>query len=122
MVEIGDRVMDKYTKLIEKSIKLLGGKDNIAVVNHCATRLRLTLNKPSLANEEQLKSIPGIMGVVKREKEIQLIIGTEVGNVYNEFIKYGNFNEGGKINEKLDSTSNLEAGNEGKQENTVKKF
>lgn len=121
MVEIGDRVMDKYTKLIEKSIKLLGGKDNIAVVNHCATRLRLTLNNPSLANEEQLKSIPGIMGVVKREKEIQLIIGTEVGNVYNEFIKYGNFNEGGKINEKLDSTSNLEAGNEGKQENTVKK-
>jgi len=102
MEKIGGKTMGKYDKLIQGTIENIGGMNNIQVVNHCATRLRLTLKEPSLVNEAKLKSISGIMGVVKRDKEIQLIIGTDVGNVYSEFINFGNFTEGGKIDETLD--------------------
>ena len=82
------------------------GIDNVSVVNHCATRLRLTLNDESKVNQDKIKSVSGVMGIVSRGKEIQIIIGTDVGNVYAEFIKLGDFKkaekvnkEGGKVNE-----------------------
>lgn len=88
-----------YKDMAKKFIAECGGVENIAVVNHCATRLRLTLNDQSKLSEEKLKSTPGVMGIVSRGKEIQIVIGTDVGNVYNEFIKLGNFKKGGKVNE-----------------------
>lgn len=97
--------MANYKKLSKIAIEELGGESNISVVNHCATRLRLTLRNPNIINEEALKSIPEVMGVVKRGNELQLIIGTEVGNFYNEFVKVGNFGEGGKVaDESVDAT------------------
>jgi beta-glucoside PTS system EIICBA component len=86
--------MSNYKKLSKIAIEGLGGESNISVVNHCATRLRLTLRNPDKMNEEALKAIPEVMGVVKRGNEIQLIIGTEVGNFYNEFVKLGDFGAG----------------------------
>lgn len=100
--------MSKYQSMIEKTLKELGGQDNISVVNHCATRLRLTLRDPEKVNIERLKTIPEIMGVVTRGKEIQLIIGTEVSTVYNAFVTYGEFEEGGKKNETLDDPEQLQ--------------
>lgn len=100
--------MSKYQTMIKKAIKELGGHDNISVVNHCATRLRLTLHDAGKVNVNALKTIPEVMGVITRGKEIQLIIGTEVSMVYNEFITYGEFEEGGKRNETLDDPEQLE--------------
>jgi beta-glucoside PTS system EIICBA component len=99
--------MAKYANMIDSIIDHLGGKNNISVVNHCATRLRLTISNPSKVNLEGLEDISGVMGVVNRGKEIQLIIGTEVGSVYNEFVTHGNFVEGGKKNEQLDDPNEL---------------
>lgn len=100
--------MAKHKQMIDAIINHLDGKDNISVVNHCATRLRLTVSNPSKVNLEGLESINGVMGVVNRGKEIQLIIGTDVGSVYNEFVTHGNFVEGGKKNESLDDPDKLE--------------
>ncbi|WP_440896701.1 PTS transporter subunit EIIC [Amphibacillus sp. Q70] len=100
--------MSKYQTMIKKTMKQLGGQDNISIVNHCATRLRLTLHDPERVNVEALETIPEVMGVVTRGKEIQLIIGTEVSTVYHEFITYGEFVEGGKKNEVLDDPEQLE--------------
>jgi len=93
--------MGKHAQLIQGILENVGGKENIHVANHCATRLRLTLRDPSLIKETELKGISGIMGIVKRDREIQIVIGPEAGQVYNEFVKYGNFLEGGKIDENL---------------------
>jgi PTS system beta-glucosides-specific IIC component len=91
--------MSKYVDLAQKILEAAGGEDNIAVVNHCATRLRLTLNKPSKETEERIKKVPGVMGLVVRGGEYQAVIGTDVTNVYNEFVKLGTFKKGGTVNE-----------------------
>lgn len=78
----------------------LGGSDNIKFVTHCATRLRVTVNNINKINEENITNISGVMGLVKRDDELQVIIGTSVSSVYNEFIKLGDFNNGGAIESK----------------------
>lgn len=88
-----------YKSMATDILKECGGINNVAVVNHCATRLRLTLNDESKVNQDKIKSVSGVMGIVSRGKEIQIVIGTDVGNVYAEFIKLGDFKKGGKVNE-----------------------
>ncbi len=91
--------MDKHRLLAENILNACGGVKNIGVANHCATRLRLTLNDKSKADQEKIKKIPGVMGLVTRGDEYQIVIGVDVGNVYNEFIKLGKFEKGGKVRE-----------------------
>ncbi len=91
--------MANYCELAKKIMNASGGVGNIAVVNHCATRLRLTLNQPSSEIEEAIRKVPGVMGLVVRGTEYQAVIGTDVTNVYNEFIKLGNFKKGGTVSE-----------------------
>ncbi len=91
--------MAKYDELAKNILENCGGTENVAVVNHCATRLRLTLNDPSKVNESTLKAVPGVMGVVLRGNELQAVIGTDVGNIYHAFIQLGNFKKGGKVDE-----------------------
>ncbi len=91
--------MDKNKVLAENILNACGGVKNIGVANHCATRLRLTLNDKSKADQEKIKKIPGVMGLVTRGDEYQIVIGVEVGNVYNQFVKLGNYEKGGKVKE-----------------------
>jgi beta-glucoside PTS system EIICBA component len=91
--------MSKYTEFAKSVLAYTGGIDNVGGVNHCATRLRLTVNNIEKVDIESLKKTPGVLGVVNRGNELQLVIGTDVGNLYQEFIKLGNFKKGGKVNE-----------------------
>lgn len=97
----------KYENLIKQIIKSVGGKDNIELVFHCATRLRLLLRNPSKFNEEKMNEITGVLGVVEKGKEIQCIIGTDVPNVYAEFIEYGDFKE--QVQEENSDSDKVEA-------------
>lgn len=56
----------------------VGGKDNLVNMTHCATRLRLTLKDSSKANNESIKEIDGVVGIVNKAGQYQLLIGTEV--------------------------------------------
>ena len=42
-------------KNIDKLIELVGGRDNIATVSHCITRLRFVLNDPAKANPKAIE-------------------------------------------------------------------
>ncbi|WP_430535060.1 beta-glucoside-specific PTS transporter subunit IIABC [Listeria rocourtiae] len=75
-----------YEKLNTQLIELVGGKDNIKAVAHCVTRLRLTLNDRSLAKTEEIKHLDGVIDVVSNDVAYQIIIGTHVTDVYNEFM------------------------------------
>lgn len=77
--------MSKYDELIPFIIENIGGVQNVISANHCATRLRLKLNDTSKLNEDKLKNNALIMGTVKRENEVQLIIGPDVPEVYSLF-------------------------------------
>lgn len=54
--------MAKYQADAEKLLKEIGGKENIAAVSHCATRMRFVLNDPKKANEEAIEDIPSVKG------------------------------------------------------------
>ena len=62
--------MKKYDELIQFILENIGGINNVISANHCATRLRLKLADVSQLEEEKLKQNPLIMGIVKRENEI----------------------------------------------------
>ncbi|PVX38835.1 PTS system N-acetylglucosamine-specific IIB component (Glc family) /PTS system N-acetylglucosamine-specific IIC component (Glc family) [Pasteurella langaaensis DSM 22999] len=60
-----------------KFIEALGGKENIANIDACITRLRLTINDMSKINEAMLKQL-GSKGVVKLGGNgLQVILGAE---------------------------------------------
>ena len=63
----------------------LGGKDNIADVTNCMTRLRVTVKDPSLVKDEADFKKHGAFGLVKNEKNIQVIDGTSVLFTREEF-------------------------------------
>ncbi|ODA06844.1 hypothetical protein A7312_28560 [Paenibacillus polymyxa] len=65
-------------------LKGLGGRQNLETIDHCATRLRLTVQDTSLINEAALKKA-GAKGVIKTgNKTAQVIIGPNVEFVAEE--------------------------------------
>ena len=52
-------------KIAQDVLAAVGGKDNVTSATHCMTRLRLTLKDMGLPNEEEVKSISGVLGVVQ---------------------------------------------------------
>ncbi|WP_099353709.1 beta-glucoside-specific PTS transporter subunit IIABC [Fredinandcohnia onubensis] len=71
----------------------VGGKENVSAVSHCATRLRFNLKDDKIANIDVLKATKGVVGVVNKGGQFQVIIGNDVSNVYKELSKIGNLND-----------------------------
>lgn len=40
---------------------------NVNRVTHCVTRLRLELKDENLVNDDDVKKIPGVIGIMKKE-------------------------------------------------------
>lgn len=59
----------------ERIISLLGGRDNIELVDACMTRLRVTVKNPDLVADADKWKAEGALGLVKKEKGIQAIYG-----------------------------------------------
>ncbi len=76
-----------YELLAKEIITKVGGNENIDNVVHCATRLRFNLKDKAVANHEEVKKIEGVMGVVDKGGQFQLIIGPQVSSLYDEVIK-----------------------------------
>ena len=74
----------KYEAMNQAIIKGVGGPGNVKSVVHCATRLRFVLNDESKADDDAVKNIPGILQLVKKAGQYQLVIGNNVEDVYNE--------------------------------------
>ena len=76
-----------YTAMAQVILEGLGGKDNIASMDHCITRLRLEVKDRLLVNEAKIKS-SGASGVIRPGKNsVQVIIGPKVQFVFEEFKK-----------------------------------
>lgn len=72
--ENGANIEDKISAMICKG---LGGKKNISDVDCCATRLRCTVYKSDLVDENLLKST-GASGVIRKGEGVQIIYGPKV--------------------------------------------
>lgn len=71
-----------YKELAQFIVKNVGGKENISSLTHCATRLRFNLVDDKKASLDTLKNKTGIMGVVNKGGQYQIIIGSDVASVY----------------------------------------
>lgn len=76
--------MGKYTDLVEKIVANIGGKENIISLTHCVTRLRFKLKDESIANDEIIKNMDGVISVLKSGGQYQVVIGNHVPDVYKE--------------------------------------
>lgn len=74
-----------YKVLAKNILEKIGGPENVANMTHCATRLRLTLRDTSIVNDQEVEDIDGVINVVNRAGQYQLLIGTEVPKLYDEF-------------------------------------
>lgn len=59
----------------ERIIGLLGGRENITLVDACMTRLRVTVKNPDLVAEAEEWKKEGVLGLVKKDNGIQAIYG-----------------------------------------------
>lgn len=76
----------KYKDFCEQIIELVGGKNNIDAVVHCATRLRFTLKDRNKAKTEEIKALKDVIDVVSNKVAYQVIIGTQVAEIHSELI------------------------------------
>lgn len=74
--------MQKYEGLAKTIVKKVGGKENIVSLTHCVTRLRFVLKDESLADEDYLKKMDGVVTVMKAGGQFQVVIGNHVPDVY----------------------------------------
>lgn len=72
-----------------KQILNVLGKDNIQSATHCMTRLRFVLKDEAGIDDERVKKIPGVMGVMRKGGQYQIIIGNEVAKCFAELKKLG---------------------------------
>lgn len=97
-----------YAKVARNIIAGIGGKENVVSLIHCMTRLRFTLKDESLVDDEAVKKITGVMGVMKKAGQYQIIIGNDVAYVYNELNRIGGFsNEAAASNEQPKQKQNI---------------
>ncbi|SNY73208.1 PTS N-acetylmuramic acid transporter subunit IIBC [Enterobacter sp. CC120223-11] len=77
--------------MVEQLLRLAGGKANISVCGNCMTRLRLTLVDRDIIDIDQLKAVPGVMGVINGDDQLQIILGPgkaqTASEMMNEMIK-----------------------------------
>lgn len=79
--------MGKYTQDAQQLLRLIGGKENIAAVSHCVTRMRFVLNDPSKADVEAIEAMKVVKGSFTQAGQFQVIIGNAIADFYNDFVK-----------------------------------
>ena len=78
---------DDYAQVAKIVLEGCGGKENIASIDNCITRLRLEVKDITLVNDKVIKSA-GVAGVMKPGKNsVQVIIGPKVQFVADAFSK-----------------------------------
>lgn len=78
---------DDYTAVAAAILEGIGGKENVTSIDNCITRLRLEVKDQAVVDEKKIKAA-GVAGVVRPGKtSVQVIVGTKVQFVADEFKK-----------------------------------
>ncbi|WP_058912593.1 PTS trehalose transporter subunit IIBC [Entomohabitans teleogrylli] len=92
---------------IDRLIELVGGRDNIATVSHCITRLRFVLNNPASARPKEIEALPMVKGCFTNAGQFQVVIGTEVGDYYQALLRSTGRSAADKEQAKLAARQNM---------------
>lgn len=77
----------EVNKLADQILEAVGGEGNVVNLTHCMTRLRFELKDRSIPKEEDFNKLKGVAGVVTSGNQFQVIIGTQVGQVFDSVIQ-----------------------------------
>lgn len=94
------KTMADDARIATEVLEAVGGPENVSSVLHCMTRLRFYLKDDSKKDDEKVKGIKGVLGAQMKSGQYQVIIGTNVPEVYDEIVKAG-ANAGGSVDEDL---------------------
>ena len=83
----------KFEKEADEIIKLVGGKENIISLVHCATRLRFKLKNTSIPNKAELEKMKDVLSVVNSGGQYQIVIGNKVSDYFATITKKLGLNE-----------------------------
>lgn len=62
--------------------ELVGGKENISKLTHCATRLRFEFYDKAQVDVKKIENTPGVISVVDKGGQFQVVIGNEVQTTF----------------------------------------
>ncbi|MGM9933257.1 beta-glucoside-specific PTS transporter subunit IIABC [Pradoshia sp.] len=74
-----------YSKLAKDILEAVGGEGNVISAARCATRLRLVLKKTTDEMKQKVAAMPGVITVVEKGGQFQVVIGQHVGTVFEQF-------------------------------------
>ena len=78
---------DDFTGIAKIVLEGVGGAANVTSIDNCITRLRLEIKDYTLVDEKKIKSA-GVAGIIRPSKTaVQVIVGTKVQFVADEFKK-----------------------------------
>lgn len=101
-----------YDDLARDIVDHVGGEENVDNVRHCITRLRFHLNDEDKADTDYLKNLEGVVTVVKSGGQYQVVIGEQVGEVYESMMEVsslgGGSSSGGSDDNKEDDRNILD--------------
>ncbi len=76
-----------YTAVAAIILEGVGGAENVTSIDNCITRLRLEVKDSTIVDEKKIKSA-GVAGVIRPSKKaVQVVVGTKVQFVADEFKK-----------------------------------
>lgn len=84
---------------------LVGGEENVNSVFHCATRLRFKLKDRTKADKAALEATPGVITVVESSGQFQVVIGNNVGQVFEHMMAETNLQDADNPNAKKEESS-----------------
>lgn len=99
--------MANYQEDAKKLLNLVGGKENINSVAHCATRMRFVLNDPSKADVKKIENLDSVKGTFTQAGQFQVIIGNDVQNFYNDFASISGISGVSKTEAKNTAAKNM---------------
>ncbi|GAA0732343.1 PTS transporter subunit EIIC [Clostridium oceanicum] len=99
---------ENFELLAQKIYNIVGPEENIVSIEHCMTRLRLNLKNLDTINIEKLKEVDGVLGAIKSNSELHIIIGPgKVNKVYEKFSKIVNSDSKDKVKIGIDNGKKL---------------
>lgn len=91
-----------YEELAASIMGQIGGTENVKTVTHCVTRLRFHLKDRGAARDNEIKKLPGVLGVVYGNGQYQIILGEHLFTTYDCIVKNYSVETEELINENLD--------------------
>ncbi len=74
-------------KNIKKIVQALGTLDNIESISHCITRLRIEVKNKNIIDVDKIEAIDFVKGSFYISGQFQIVIGPEVKQIYDQFVK-----------------------------------